>query len=165
MKKMILAFAATMMMTAAMAQDDNQQGRQERRRMDRTEMIKNRTDRTVKQYGLNEEQAKQLLELNTKYSDTMGPGQRGPRMGGGRGGMRGGFDRNRQGNGQGNGQRPELTEEQKQQMEAGRKKMEENMKQYDTELQKIMTPDQYKAYQADMEKRRNEGPRRGGPRN
>ena len=60
MKKMILAFAATMMMTAAMAQDDNQQGRQERRRMDRTEMIKNRTDRTVKQYGLNEEQAKQL---------------------------------------------------------------------------------------------------------
>ncbi len=79
--------------------------------------------------------------------------------------MRGGFDRNRQGNRQGNGQRPELTEEQKQQMEAGRKKMEENMKQYDTELQKIMTPDQYKAYQADMEKRRNEGPRRGGPRN
>ena len=159
MKKVILAFAATMMMTAAMAQDDNQQNRQERRRMDPTEMLQRRTERTVKDYGLNETQAKQLLELNKKYADKMGPGMGGMRQGGR--GMRGGRDNG----GPGRGERPQMTEEQRKQMEANRKQMEESRKEYDAELQKIMTPEQYKAYQADMEKRRQEGPRRGGPRN
>jgi Spy/CpxP family protein refolding chaperone len=35
-----------------------------------------------------------------------------------------------------------------------RKQMQETMKAYDAELQKIMTDEQYKAYQADMQKRR-----------
>jgi Spy/CpxP family protein refolding chaperone len=43
-----------------------------------------------------------------------------------------------------------------------REKREKEMKAYDEELQKIMTPEQYKSYKADMEKRRQEGPR--GPR-
>jgi hypothetical protein len=34
------------------------------------------------------------------------------------------------------------------------KKMEETMKAYDAELKKIMTEDQFKVYQADMQKRR-----------
>ena len=156
---MILAIAATMMMTAATAHDNNQQKRQDSRKMDPTGMVQRRTERTVKDYGLNETQAKQLLELNKKYADKMGPGARGMRPGGRD--MRGGRDNG----GQDRGQRPQLTEEQRKQMEANRKQMEESMKQYDTELQKIMTPEQYKAYQADMEKRRKEGPRRGGPRN
>lgn len=159
MKKVLLAIAATMMMTAAMAQDDNQRNGQDRRRMDPTEMLQRRTERTVKDYGLNEEQAKQLLELNKKYADKMGPRMGGMRPGGR--GMRGG----RNNGGPDRGQRPELTEEQRKEMEANRKQMQESMKQYDAELQKIMTPEQYKAYQADMEKRRQEGPRRGGPRN
>lgn len=43
-----------------------------------------------------------------------------------------------------------------------REKMEKEMKAYDEELQKIMTSEQYKKYQADQEKRRKDGPR--GPR-
>jgi Spy/CpxP family protein refolding chaperone len=158
MKKMILAIVAMMTVTAAMAQGDNQQGRGERRQFDRTEMIKNRTDNTVKQYGLNEEQAAKLLELNTKYADTMTP-----RMGG-RGGNRGGVGRPRPdfgGNAQ-QGQRPEMNEEMRAQMEKMRKEREEAQKKYDEELQTILTPEQFKAYQADAEKRMKERGRRGG---
>ena len=167
MKRMILALVAIMTMTAAMAQGDNQQGRRERRQFDRTEMIKNRTDDAVKKYGLNEEQAAKLLELNTKYADTMGPGRGMGRRGGGQGGMRprpnfGGGD----GQGAQQGQRPEMTEEMKAQMEKMRKEREEATKKYEAELQTIMTEDQFKAYKADQEKRQREGGRRmGGRRN
>jgi Spy/CpxP family protein refolding chaperone len=40
-----------------------------------------------------------------------------------------------------------------------REKMEKQMKAYEEELQKIMTPEQYKSYKSDMEKRRKERPR------
>lgn len=158
MKKMILALVAVMTMTAAQAQDGNRQ-RGERRQFDRTEMLKNRTDEVVKKYGLDKQQADKLLELNKKYADKMGPrmgGPRGQRPGARPGGNEGGQQR---------GQRPELTEEQKQQMEAQRKEREEAMKQYDEELQKIMTPEQYEAYKKDQAKRRPMGGgRRGGQR-
>ena len=62
MKKLILAFVAVMTMTAAQAQGDNNQGNGERPRVDRTEMLKRRTDDAVKKYGLNEEQAAKLEE-------------------------------------------------------------------------------------------------------
>ena len=133
--------------------------------MDRTEMIKQRTDNAVQKYGLSSEQAAKLLELNTKYADTMGPGMG---MGGRRGGGQGGAQRPRPnfGGGQGGaqqGQRPEMTEEMRAQMEKMRKEREESQKKYDEELQTIMTPDQYKAYKADQEEmRRNFGNRRGG---
>ena len=164
MKKMILAIMAVMTMTAAQAQGDNQQGRNGRRQFDRTEMVKQRTDNAVKKYGLSEEQAAKLLSLNTKYADNLGPGMgmRGPR-GGGRGGNRpnpnfGGGD-----NGGGQfGQRPEMTEEMRAQMEKMRKEREESMKKYEEELQTIMTPEQYKAYQADQEEMRKNFGRRGG---
>lgn len=152
MKRMILALVAIMTMTAAQAQGERP-GRGERRNFDRTEMLKRRTDDAVKKYGLNEEQAAQLLELNKKYADKMGPGMGGLR-GGRRGGARPSFDGNVQ-------QRPQLTEEQKQQMETQRKQREEAMKQYDEELQKIMTPEQYKVYKEDADKRMREGGREG----
>ena len=153
MKKVILAIAATMMMTAAMAQDDNQPAKREGKKMDKTEMVKRRTDDAVKKYGLNEQQAKQLLDLNTKYADKMG---RGPR------GQRPGRDR-KMGNADGEKQdkRPELTEEQRKEMEARHQEQEKAMKEYDTELQTIFTADQYSAYKADMEKRMKQGGPRG----
>ena len=154
MKKMILALVAVMTMTAAQAQGDNKQGKGERK-FDKTEMIKKRTDDAVKKYGLSEEQAAKLLQLNTKYADKMGPGR------GGRGGRgmrpRPDFNGNQQ-----QGQRPELTEEMKQKMESMRKEQQETMAQYDAELQTIMSADQFKAYKADAEKRMREGGRRGG---
>lgn len=149
MKKMILAFVALISMTAAQAQDDNNGKRPERPQMDRTEMVKHRTDDTVKKYGLDSNQAAKLLELNTKYADKMGRGF---------GGRPGGFGGQR---GQ-RPQRPEMTEEMKQQMEAQRKEQAEAMKQYDAELQTILTPEQYKTYKEDQEKRMKEGGRRGG---
>lgn len=162
MKKMVLAIVAMMSITAAMAQGNNRPQRNGNQQMDRTEMIKQRTDNAVQKYGLNSEQAAKLLELNTKYADTMGPGM-------GMGGRRGGFQQGQRpnfGGGQGGfqqGQRPEMTEEMRAQMEKMRKEREESQKKYDEELQTIMTPDQYKAYKADQEEmRRNFGNRRGG---
>ena len=162
MKKLILAFVALMTMTSVQAQDDNK-SRGERRQFDRTEMLKKRTDETAKKYGLNEEQTAKLLELNTKYADKMGPGM-GAARNGRRGGARPGFDANRGGNRQ-QGQRPEMTEEQRQNMAKQRAERQAAMEQYANELQAIMTPEQYQAYKADMEKNTTrQGARRGGPR-
>ena len=149
MKRMILALSATIMMSAAaMAQYDGQQNKGGNdRKPDMTEMVKKRTNETVSKYKLDDEQAKKLLELNTKYAKEMGPGMR-------RGGPRGGKGRKPQGE-----KRPEMTEEQKTKMEEGRKKMEERMNAYNTELKAILTEEQYKSYSADMQKRATKRPR------
>ena len=162
MKQIVMTFVAMMLLsTAAMAQGNFPQNGQG---FDQKEMIKQRTDNTVQKYGLNSEQAEKLLSLNTKYADKIGPGMGGQR--GGRNGMRprpnfGG------GNGQGaqQGQRPEMTEEMRQQMEKMRKEREEATKEYEKELQTILTPEQFKSYQADQEEmRKNFGGRRSGGR-
>ena len=127
MKQIMISIAAMLMLsTAAMAQD-NQGQRPNRQGFDRTEMIQRRTDGVVQKYGLNEEQAKQLLSLNTKFADMMGP--------------RGG-----------------------QMSDSLRQQMAEQQKAYEEELQKIMTPEQYKSYQADQEQRRQQFGGQRGPR-
>ena len=85
MKRFFMIMTATVLMgTTAVAQDNNGQ----RPQFDRTEMIKQRTDAMVEKYKLDADQAKKLLELNTKNAETMGPGMGMGRMGGGRpGGM------------------------------------------------------------------------------
>ena len=65
MKKIVVSIAALLLLSTAAIAQDNQGQRPERPRVDRTEMIKQRTDDLVKKYGLNEEQATQLLSLNT----------------------------------------------------------------------------------------------------
>ena len=153
--------AAFMMSAAAFAQGN---GGGQRPQMDREQMIKMRTDRTVEQYKLNDEQAKQLLELNTKYADTMMMGF-GGRMGGGR--MGGGRMRNGQGGpggGFGQGGGSQLTPEQQAQRDEMRKQREESTKAYNAELEKIFTPEQYKQYQEDQQNRGQRGGRRGGQR-
>lgn len=47
----------------------------------------------------------------------------------------------------------------KEEMKAKHQERMESMKAYDAELQKILTPDQYKNYQADKEKHHKKGPR------
>ncbi len=147
MKQIIMTLAVVLFVgSTALAQEKNDNRKQE--------MIKHRTERTVKDYNLNDKQAKKLLDLNTKYADMMRPMHR--HGGPGRHSM--------------NGQRPEppkdmkgeMPEPPKGDMKGMREKMEKDMKAYDEELQKIMTPEQYKKYKADMEKRRMEGPH--GPR-
>ena len=133
MKQIIMTLAAALFISStALAQEKNDNRKQE--------MIKHRTERTVKEYNLNDKQAKKLLELNTKYADMMRPMHR--HGGPGHHGMR--------------GQRPEPPKGDTKEMH---EKMKKDMKAYDEELQKILTPEQYKNYKSDMEKRRIEGPR------
>ncbi len=137
MKKMILALVAAFAMTSTVfAQNDNGNNFN---RPSKEEMIKARTERTVKRYGLNDEQAKQLLELNTKYADKMrrpfGPRHGGPRMGG----------KNRpQGQPSDTLQRPQRPN--KEQMEARMKEMKATKEAYEKELQGIMTSEQFTKY-------------------
>ena len=147
MKQIIMTLAAALFISsAALAQEKNDNRKQE--------MIKHRTERTVKAYGLNDKQAKELLDLNTKYADMMRPMHR--HGGPGHHGMGG---RRPEPPKDMNGERPELPRGDRKEM---REKMEKDMKAYDEELQKIMTPEQYKNYKEDMEKRRMERPH--GPR-
>lgn len=155
MKKLIFSIIAVMSLTTAIAQNNDRPRRDGQRNFDRTEMLKRRTDDVVKKYNLNSEQAEKLLALNTKFADKLNP-----RMGGfGRG--RGSRPAPNFGGGNG-GNRPEMTEEMRQNMEKMRQERQEAQKQYDAELQTIMTPEQFKAYQEDAEKRMQEGRRRGG---
>ena len=161
MKRFFMMMAAAVLMgTTAMAQG-------ERPQFDRTEMIKQRTDQMVEKYKLNETQAKQLLELNTKNAEAMGPMMGMGRMGGGRpggmGGRRGGGQAGQGGQGapQMGGGGFQMTEEQRARFEEMRKQREENQKKYDAELEKILTPDQFKSYQKDMEEQRAQRGRRG----
>lgn len=148
MKKiMLIMMAAVMMSSAVFAQDNKEEKRHHGKLPDKTEMIKHRTDRFVEKYNLDEKQAAQLLELNTKYADKIGgPHGRhhGPR---GHHGIKPDMESDAQ------------TGATSQQHEKMRKEREANRKAYDAELQKIMTADQFKEYKADMKKHREHGPR------
>ena len=166
MKKIMMMLAAAFLSSAAFAQGFGN--------FDQGEMVKNRTEEQVKQYKLNDEQAKQLEALNTKYAEKMGFGFM--MMGGGRGmgrgmgpGMGGGQRPQGGGMGQGGpqggfgGGMPQMSEEQRAQMQERMRQMQENMAAYDAELEKIFTPDQFKAYKEDQEKNRARRGQ-GGPR-
>ena len=104
--------------------------------------------RTLRDYT-GQEKAKETMEKIEKIyleSRPMRPGM-GPGMG------QGGF---------GGGQMPQMSEEQRAQMQERMKQMQENMEAYDAELEKIFTPEQFKAYKEDQEK--NRARRGGGPR-
>ena len=141
----MLSLAVALMTASCVTAQENQDAgkNNKTRKMDPTEMIQKRTDAVVKKYGLDETQAKKLLELNTKYASTMRPRMMRP------GGQRG----------ENNGQRPELTDDKKAKMQERAQKMQEQRKAYEAELQNILTADQLKSYQADMQKRANRQPK------
>ncbi len=143
MKKIVMAMAMLLASMSGMAQDADQgKNRPERKKFSQAEMIQHRTDQTVKRYGLDENQAKQLQELNTKYASVMG-GPRGER----------GF--------RPQGQRPEKAERDSvKRQRPSREDMEKRraeMDAYRAELQKIMTAEQFKSYQADVERMMKNG--------
>lgn len=162
MKNIILTLIAAVAMTVnVFAQQDN---RQRGQRMNPEEMINRRTEMMVQKYGLDEKQAAALKALNEK-SMTQMRGQRGPqekadtaqarRPRGERGAENGRVRGDRQRGGermQGNGQR-------------GGMRNGAGMEEYNAELKKIMTEDQYKAYEKDMQNMRGQfGGMRGGQR-
>lgn len=165
MKKMMMTMIAAVLMSSAAFAQEEKKCECKCKQPDKTEMVKHRTDRVVKKYGLNDQQAASLLELNTKYADKFG----GPR---GHHGKKHGMRHCKKHEGQadattgattpqprGDKKRPELTEEQKAQFEARRQEMEANRKAYETELKKILTEDQFKQYEADMKKHKRHGHR------
>lgn len=146
MKQMVLAFVAIMIFSVSAMAQENGTGKKERKPMDKSEMVKMRTERMVKTYGLNEAQAKQLLEVNTKYADKMRP------------------QRFRQPD----GKRPQSIRRkddivkkdslrQEKNITNGRDKgfqeMKKNREAYESELKAIMTEEQFKAYSDDAAKR------------
>lgn len=182
MKKIFLTLIAAVAMTTSVMAQDSTQVRREHRQMDPQEMIKHRTDETVKKYGLNEEQAKKLLDLNIRFADKMRP-----MMGGQR---RGGFERRQMGERPQMGERRQLRErpqiqrndslremhrqigerpqpqgidslrarrpmgERRGNFGGNREEMQKNMEAYDAELKTILTEEQYNAYKKDEQSRR-----------
>jgi hypothetical protein len=163
MKKMVLAMTAALVMSmGAVAQDEQKAERRERGQFDQTEMIQRRTDATVKKYGLNDEQAKKLLEQNTKFAGKMGPRRGRPhamsrqpdrRPGDSVSARRGRNPQRMERRDSAGGPRPEMrpmTDE-----------MRKNMEAYEAGIKEILTEEQYKAYQEDMKNRRMPGGDRG----
>lgn len=153
-----MAIAAMMVIsTASMAQDNNEK-KQVPRKMDRTEMVKHRTDRMVKEYGLDEAQAQKLLELNTAYADKM-PRMGGPRPGGPR--PQGQPDAKQKVDGTTGATAQQPAERpSKEQMEARRAEMMKNTEAYQAELKKILTDEQYNKF-IENQKNRQQRPRDG----
>jgi hypothetical protein len=126
-------------------------------------MAKMRTDAVVKKYGLNDDQAKKLLDLNTRFAGKIRP--MGPMGGQRRGGQRMQGDRPQRMN-------PDSLRAQGQRRGQGqrgggfnREEMQKNMEAYNNELKSILTPEQYEAYQKDEQQNRRQfnGPRRERP--
>ena len=160
MKKLVLTMIAMVTMSlSAMAQDTAQV----RRQFNPEQMAKMRTDAVVQKYGLNEEQAKKLLDLNTRFAGKIRP--MGPMGGQRRGGQRMQGDRPQRMN-------PDSLRAQGQRRGQGqrgggfnREEMQKNMEDYNNELKAILTPEQYEAYQKDEQQNRRQfnGPRRERP--
>lgn len=149
-----LALLATMA-TVSVAQDNNNQRPQ---RMNPTEMMNRRLESMKQAYGLTDEQVAQIKALNEKMF------QNGTRQRPEAGQRQEGRERSEA------GQRPERRQrsEEGQRPQAGQRGQRGGMgfgqrsEEYNNELKKIMTEEQYKAYQADQEKRRQERGQRGG---
>lgn len=152
--------AALAISMGVMAQEKENDGQQQAGNMNQTEMIQRRTDAVVKKYGLNEEQAGKLFELNKKYADKMGP-RRGPRPQGRMGRPhrmnRDSIQANR------NMKRPEHGDS-AMINRPGKMPLDwrKTMEAYDTELKAILTEQQYGSYQNDRKSRMQQGGR--GPR-
>ena len=150
MRRMTLTMMAALLITTSVVAQEEKNEPREPRKFDKTEMVKHRTNETVSRYKLSDKQAKQLLELNTKYADKLAP--RGPHHLGHHG--RPGAGRPPMPPKDAKADRPEPPKDDSK-MQEHRKEMEKNMKAYDAELKKIMTAEQYKSYQDDMKKRHN----------
>jgi len=149
MKKLILAVTALMVGATTMAQE-NDNKRPQRPSKNNTEMVKQRTDRMIKRYELNETQAAALLKLNQEFDGKMTPRMKGQKAGG----KQGGHERMKP-----RGERPDSLKGTK---ANGRDSRHENMQKtradYNEKLKTILTDKQFAAYQADMQ-RAHRGPR------
>lgn len=165
-KMMMLIMAALTISLGTVAQEEQQQSeKREQRQMNQDEMVQRRTDAMVKKYGLNETQAAQLLELNKQFAKKMAP----------RRGAPGRHDRADRPRGERRdsaqaaprraprqAERPDSTGRFRPGMRGQMsEEMRKNMEEYEAGLKKIMTEEQFKAYQEDQKNRRQPGRRPG----
>lgn len=178
MKKAMMAIVAAVMMSVNMtAQSDNQAQMPQQRTMDKEQMIKERTEQMVKEYGLSEEQAEKLLALNTEYAEKLPPmigrapqGMRRPDPTEARPQR----DDVRRQMGDGRVQREETRRQAPDSMRTGRfrqqmgprpgmnrEEMRKVMDEYQAGVEKIFTEEQFKKYKEDMQQRRRPMGQRG----
>ena len=158
MKKVLFITAMAFMLSIGAIAQEN--GGTRRERPDEATMVKMRTERMVEQLGLDETQAGKLLELNQKYPRMMMGGSGGPGGPGGPGRHEMGRPpkdgQHQDGDDSGNtaqktkkakperkkadGGRPNMTEEQMNQMKADREA-------YEAGLKEILTEEQFKTWQ------------------
>ena len=136
---------ALLSMTAMMAQDNNNGERKAPKQLTPEEM----TEKMATDLSLTAEQKAKVLDLQKEYQDI----NRGPRMGGMRG-PRPQADGQSGATGQ-RPERPQLTEEQKAEMQ----KQMERRREYNDKLKGILTAEQFEKYQKQF---RHGGPRPGG---
>lgn len=143
MRKYVMALALFLCIgnTCLMAQT-----KQDRKMPDKSEIIQKRTDRMAERYGLDENQAKALLELNKQYADKMFMGGRPGRGNGPRRAISGDSVSMRK--------RPD-----KSQIEEMMKKMTETREAYNNSLKKIMNGSQFSKYEEDQKKMMQRRPR------
>jgi len=155
MKKIVLMMVALLSMTAVQAQESEKNNAQQfrgPRQMTPEQM----TERMTNDLKLSDEQKTKVLALNKEYEKVIaGPGMRGPRPQ-----RPDGESSATAQNGQQRPERPQLTDEQREEMKQRMEKRQE----YEKKLKEILTEDQYKKYQESRPGRRGfgRGPGRGG---
>lgn len=161
MKRLIMVFAAAIVMgSAAQAQKNDSV---KAKRLDKSEMIKRRTEMQAQRYSLTDEQKAKLLELNKVYIDSMRAGIS-PR-----GGRAGNFTRPRGGN---SGVARDSVTRNNRQLGEGHRNIRPGaqrgnvqvMKNYNAKLKEILTDEQYEKYLSDMKNANNRKGTRGGQR-
>jgi Spy/CpxP family protein refolding chaperone len=155
MKKIVLMMVALLSMTAVQAQESEKNNAQQFRgpRQMTPEQL---TERMTNDLKLSDEQKTKVLALNKEYEKVIaGPGMRGPRPQ-----RPDGESSATAQNGQQRPERPQLTDEQREEMKQRMEKRQE----YEKKLKEILTEDQYKKYQESRPGRRGfgRGPGRGG---
>ena len=172
MKKAMMALVAAVMMSANMAAQTEERAQMPQQpAFDKAEMIKQRTEQMVKEYELSEEQAGQLLALNTEYADKM-PMMMGPGPRNGQRPQRGEMNRPMRGPRAENGAvRQQLPDSMRQARALrgmgerpgfAREDMQKVMDEYNEGVKKIFTEDQFKKYEENMKSLREQ--MRRGPR-
>lgn len=147
MKKMILALVVVFAMgNVAMAQEEQQKCG---KKCDKTEMIKKRTEKMVKQYNLTDQQAAKLLKLNEDYADKL-PAMR--PMGGPKGHFGAGAQMKKE-----PCKQEGCPSADKESMMKNREEMMKNRKAYNEELKEILGAEKYAQYQTDMKSRMQKG--------
>lgn len=153
MKKMIWLLTAVFAVTTASAQENN--GQRERQHFDRTEMM-------VKEYNLNADQAEKVKALNEQYADLFIMRGRGFGRPGGPRGMAPQTEQKPEGQTGATAQQRQPRRDRqmpnREEMEKRMKERREKMEAYNAELKKIMTPEQFDAYEKRMQEMRNRRP-------